>query len=392
MLVRRMRRAAALALGSVALAAPAAAQAAPTWQDGVSQSSYITNCASIIFNNPYTETGANSYVGFYADPNDLPDTGQIYYVHTVFVALGNSCSGQYGYPELTLPPGTQLAIGAQTPVFCYALDFTQNPATATRDTVNCPQQPSSAVYGGQYGFGNTSGQNGGAWPMPQGKGWEIQVPVVSSGVLRGTAASPCDCLRGYTKMLDGNSSPVLQPSEGVFVEAAPPPQGGGDQGGGDTGGGGDSPAGPSPQAPHPDMPGSAMTPNSVPVDGGGTAGDGSGAGPVLAPPSVARSLRLSRFASRGLPFTISIGEDGTRVEASLTAGGIRASARREMVIARVTRRRAGRGRLTLNLKPSRKAAKALRRKRVVRATLHVTVIGPTGMAHMLPPKRVTLKR
>jgi hypothetical protein len=55
------------------------------------------------------------------------------------------------------------------------------------------------------------------WPLPQGRGWEIQIPVTSNRALNGGFGACADCSGFATKILDGNSSPLLFPRQGLFV-------------------------------------------------------------------------------------------------------------------------------------------------------------------------------
>ncbi len=180
-----------------------------TWYDGTIQYSTITNCQSIINGNPYSEDGAGTYVGYYADPTDgLPTPNYVYYVHVFMEAVGNSCSGQYGYPEIGLPASTSLAISTSTPVICYA--------DAARDTADCPQTlpVDSTYHPGMYVIPAPTGNH--TWPMPQGHTWEFQIPVTSSTTLTNRT------FQAEIWVLDGNSSPWLNPTEGVYVFAPPP--------------------------------------------------------------------------------------------------------------------------------------------------------------------------
>jgi hypothetical protein len=93
-------RLAALAsvLGLLALAS--SAHAAPSWSDGPVQRSYIQNCISYSFPQPYVEEGAWTWSGQYLDPANPPDVGQVFYVHVVAGAVGNACSGQRVHFEI----------------------------------------------------------------------------------------------------------------------------------------------------------------------------------------------------------------------------------------------------------------------------------------------------
>jgi len=104
------------------------------WYEGLSQYSYITNCASIIQGFPYQEKGVGTYVGFLADPNaGQPAPNTTYYVHVVIAGLGNSCSGMRAYLDIALPANTSLAIDASNHVYCFYDGVQISPAS------DCPQ-------------------------------------------------------------------------------------------------------------------------------------------------------------------------------------------------------------------------------------------------------------
>jgi hypothetical protein len=214
-------------IGVCAFAAPA--QGAYQWADGTFKTSTITNCPSIIFNNPYQEQGAATYVGQYIDPNAIPDKGQTFYVHIVAVATGNSCSGQYVHFELLPPSGVTTAVTPSTPIQCWALNFNTNPPSAQQEPAwqsannpndgACPTAPEGGGFQGpSFDAYNEAGTSANPWPLPQGRGWEIQIPVVSNRQLVGIGAPSCgDCIKALVYLLDGNSSPQLFPEEGLFV-------------------------------------------------------------------------------------------------------------------------------------------------------------------------------
>ena len=117
------------------------------WYDGTIEYSSILNCLSIIQGNPYGETGAGTYVGYWADPGagqPTPDT--VYYVHVVFGTIGNACSGQFGYVDIGLPANTSLAISGSNPVMCYG--------DGIRFYTDCPQTLLDSSYNpGAYNIG-----------------------------------------------------------------------------------------------------------------------------------------------------------------------------------------------------------------------------------------------
>ena len=201
----------AVALAGAPGAAPPARAAGAAWYDGLIQYSSITNCVSIIQGSPYAEYGAGTYVGFFANPDaSQPAPNTTYYVHVVVYGLGNACSGQYVAPEIALPANTSLAITAGTPVYCFA--------GGASDPAECPQSlPASSVHPGAYMILSPDTAHARTWPLPQGGNWEFQVPVKSSATLSGST------LRAYVKVLDGNSSPTLEPTQGVYVFGATTP-------------------------------------------------------------------------------------------------------------------------------------------------------------------------
>jgi hypothetical protein len=216
---------AALAATLAVLVWASTAQAAYQWYDGQIQKSRITNCVSIINGSPYQEDGAWNWAGFYVDQSNLPHVGDVFYTHVVVGGVGNACSGQYAHIEFTPSSGIQTAISSANPVICYAVNFNTN--TETRDTADCPQTPQTGTYGPAFDPVGSSNP----WPLPQGRGWEIQIPVVATREMHGIGASPCDCVAFSDWILDGNSAPWLHPNNGVYVLPAV-------SGGGGTGGGG----------------------------------------------------------------------------------------------------------------------------------------------------------
>jgi len=200
-----------LPAGDPAGAANPAAPNAVGYYDGMIQYSGIVNCISIIQGMPYGEYGMGTYVGFAADPQAaVPGPGQKYYIHIVVAGLGNSCSGQRAWLEFGLPISTSLAISLATPVRCYFDGGAIPPA-------ECPQSlPSSSYHPGAYAVPSVDSAHAYTWPVPQGHFIEIQIPVVSSTTLSGVQ------LAGYVWALDGNSSPWLAPTQGVYVFSSTP--------------------------------------------------------------------------------------------------------------------------------------------------------------------------
>lgn len=240
-----MRRLAALAALTATLAFASSAQAAPSWSDGPVQRSYIQNCVSYSFpEGPYVEEGAWTWSGQYLDPANFPNVNETFYVHVVAGAVGNACPGQRVHFEILGLPvaGMSLAITPSTPVYCWAINWNTNPASAQQEpawpTGSCPQYGAPPVF--NTNAASFDSQTNGAgdqttWPLPQGRGWEIQIPVKVDHPLSGGFGNCNDCNRFESFIIDGNSSPRLVSSQGLFVESSGGTPGGG---GGPSGGAG----------------------------------------------------------------------------------------------------------------------------------------------------------
>lgn len=183
--------------------------------DGATKYSTIINCVSIIQGSPYPESGAGVYTGGYADPDEqtpVPAVNQPFYMHVLVYGLGNACSGQRFVPAVDLP--ANVAFDTTNPILCFTQ---QGQATGSRD---CPQWSNMvpSAYGGDKMYLSSDTANAQTWPLPQGAFWEFRFPIKSS---RTQTNAP---LHSYVKMFDGNDSPVLDASAGLFVfGAASPP-------------------------------------------------------------------------------------------------------------------------------------------------------------------------
>ncbi|MDX6617357.1 MAG: hypothetical protein QOD60_2448 [Solirubrobacterales bacterium] len=241
----KVRGLTALAAMTVVLVFASAAQAASSWSSGLIEKSHITNCPSIIFGDPYIEEGAWTWTGQYLDPANPPDVGQTFYVDVVAGAVGNSCSGQRVHFEILGLPvsGMATAITGGTPVICWAINWNTSPASAVQEPPPpagaCPQAPQAGIFnatGASFDAVDSSGNNPAPWPLPQGRGWEIQIPVTVDHALHGGFGYCNDCNAFDTFVLDGNSSPHLYPHQGLFVDAPGVNPGGGGGPGGTAGG------------------------------------------------------------------------------------------------------------------------------------------------------------
>jgi len=333
-----------------ALLAAAPAQAALQWHTGTSESSVVLNC------NFAQEPGIQANAEFQSDPQAIPGVGDVFYARSVIARIGDGCGiDMLGHVEIVPPPGVTTAISGQHPVRCQWLDIATG---ALSPAGGCPQEAQEAVYG--PGFDQLT--PGGStptypWRIAYRQALVIEVPLRSNRGLQGTSptcsrwegAPPCttlsqsgDTLQFTVRMLDAWSSAWLSPYVPLFVQGA----------GGASGG----------KAPG--------------------AGGGGGAGKVGLLASAPRSLNLKQLL-RGVRVTVNVATAGSTIRAQLTATGLRAarsaSIARTTVIARATRRKAKAGTLQLRLKPTRKAARALRRtKRSLKLRLKVRVTPPAG--------------
>jgi hypothetical protein len=242
-----MRRSALAVLSAAAmvLVFASSAHAAASWNEGPVERSYIDNCISYGFpTGPVVEEGAWTWTGQYLDPANPPNVGETFYVNVVAGAVGNACGGQHVHFELLGLPVAGMATNVDPvtrPIICWAINWNTNPPSAQQEPQwpagSCPQLPINAVFNAGNGVSldaQTNAANDEApWPLPQGRGWEIQVPVTVDHALHGGFGNCNDCNRFDTWIIDGNSSPQLIPHQGLFVEdvAGGTPGGGGSPGG-----------------------------------------------------------------------------------------------------------------------------------------------------------------
>ena len=181
---------------------PPDAPTAAVWYNGPIAYSTVINCASIILGNPYTEAGAGAYVGFRVDlAANQPGPNQTYYIHIVIGGIGNPCPGTLVYPEISLPANTTFAFDAAHLMYCY-YDST---------AVACPSQLLPSIYNpGAYSIPGDP-KYGNTWPLAQGHFLEFQMPVQSSTILSGAV------MTAHVWVIDGNDSPWLHPTQGVYV-------------------------------------------------------------------------------------------------------------------------------------------------------------------------------
>lgn len=277
----------ALAAG-LTVAAAGAAHAAVSRHDGVVLFTSVLNCDGVVWGSPYYEAGAGAVASVIYDDAVPPRAGDVFYVSVEVTAVGNPypCLDQSMRPDLTLPSGISLAISGANPIRCVKWDYTVDPYVGTPEIGLCPSSAQAPESGGTVGFGTASG---GTWTIPTGIGYEVQVPVVAAAQGIKTFTFP-------TRVVDGNSNPILKPVSDV-VQILP------------------APVGPTPTAPAP-------TPTTGPTTAPTTPAPTTG--PNLPPSQVAttvatevdRVVRLSR--TRGaVPVDVRVNKSGSRVQLRL---------------------------------------------------------------------------
>lgn len=338
---RPLRGAALTIATTLALGSPAHAQLVGDVDVGVSERSTVPACTP----GAGTTTGAQGAVLVDKRPKQA---GEVFYA-AALVAPASNCFAQVTTIEVVPPVGVELAISAATPVLCK-YDDASGPPETVGPAEGCPQQALSGAYG--FLLNRSAGPKAPLWDLLNKEPLQVSVPLRASRALAGQASIACGrspgvsppCRReqagdnlqvGY--YVSGATSTWLVPNVGLTVAGA-------------------------------------STAAAVPT---------ATARVSLAVP---RALRIRR-ALRGIPVTVRVPSAGL-VRARVSAARLRGV--RGGLIARTTRR-AEAGTLRLRLKPSRRAARALRRARRVVATVRVTVT-PTGGTAQTASSRVTLRR
>ncbi len=183
------------------------------WYEGFVQQSTITNCFSIINGDPYAEAGAGVWMSFESNPeNAKPAVGDSFDIRISVFGLGNACSGQRFIPAFTLPSG--VALDLTRDVTCWT-SFNGRPLTQAFGAGDCPSRTTNfapaTFQAGATMYVSSDTQNARTWPLPSGVLWEFHIPV------KATTPQTSANLQGHVKMFDGNTSPVLQPRQGLFV-------------------------------------------------------------------------------------------------------------------------------------------------------------------------------
>ena len=363
---------AVLALASaIGAAAAGSAFAAAEWDYGLPEQAYEQTCQSIGGGGGYfEEVGTSTRTGMLVDRQAIPRVGEVFYGGVMIAAVGG-CSDKSVIPEVVPPLGVELAVSPANPVRCH---YTLPDGSDTQIVDGCPQSPHPGTQGGfslapggdpanaWVGIGKIPGTP--ALTRPRLEILYIEFPLRATRPLNGLPGGPScaahtlqtgpcprasagDFLQVATQVFALGDVPTLASAIGLVVSPAGATAGG-------TGGGA-----------------------ATPVAPGGNQNDRTS---LLTAP---RSLRIRR-ALKSIPFTVEVPADGARVTATLSAPrvGRIASTRRDSVRA---------GELRLRLKPTRAAARKLRRRRATIVTLRVKISTP-GRPAAVDSARIRLRR
>ena len=367
------RLAAVIAIAAALIATGAApAAAAPAWDYGLPEEMYEQTCQSIGGGGGLRSRGAR-HLGArgHARRSAGHPEGRRGLLRRRHDRRGRRLSDKSVIPEVVPPLGVELAVSPANPVRCH---YTLPDGSDTPIIAGCPQAPKAGTQGG-FSLA-PGGDPGNAWvgigkipgtpalTRPQLEILYLEFPLRASRPLTGLPGRPeCpDARRPVGPCARDAAGDFLQVAVQVFSPAA---------------------------APRRSRPRSACRRRvrraAPPAALGGT---GTPAlGDAEAP---ARALHRARLRtdpaapSAASPSSVAVPADGARVTATLRARrlGRIAVARRSGVEA---------GRLRLRLKPTRGAARKLRRVRAVVATLRVTVKLP-GRPAVVETARIRLRR
>ena len=293
------------------------------WHGGQLEMAYDFGCLGY----PHVVMAASA--AWYQDePPKLPQVGDVFYARTRAAAVGSPCieGPQLVGIEMTLPVGLEMAISDATPVRCASYDIQAMTETPITPAEGCPQRPAVPTVSG-YGvrFDNTAGPDAPFFPVAEGKGIIVMVPVRATRRMLGTSEPTCPggvCSPSEAGdnvqfgIVLAHSGDMLAPHVGMFVE---------------------------------------------PYETGSLA-------------SFPGSSRIASFLSRGLPVSVKLTRAAARVTVEITGRGPRS--RRTVTLARVTRRKLAAGSYRLRLKPTRKKATALAEMRAQKATLKLIISSP----------------
>ena len=319
---------ATLVLALALAAAPAQAGVDDNWHGGQLELAYGYGCLG------YSQIVMAASAAFYEEgPQQLPQVGDVFYVRTRAAAVGSPCieGPQHVGIEIVLPEGVELAIGPATPVKCASYDISAMTATPITPAQGCPAQPTipgASGYGLRFDYTSPDGP---LWPVSEGEGVIVMVPVRATRRLAGVTAPACaDALPCGPSMAGDNiqfgvllaeSGDWLSPHAGLFVEEF------------QTGS----------SVEHPDK------------------------------------ARIRTFLRKGMPMSLLLKRGPARVVVELTAPRARrtgARVTRSLVLGRWERRGLAAGTHAFRLKPTRKVARALVTARRLTATLRLVITMP----------------
>lgn len=152
-----------------------------------------------------------AYTGFtLVPPNFYPAVGELFYTHLVLGHPGNPCVGSAVAIELLLPPGVELAISANNPVFCFMYDPIYNLLrNLAADTgYGCPQNLPPGLEGLAL-LAPLGGVGAGLWGMHFQFELEFLVP------LRATTPQPGS--QNISWRVNPDIAEVGYPSTGLYV-------------------------------------------------------------------------------------------------------------------------------------------------------------------------------
>lgn len=183
---------ATLALSSLMSASAPAVQL--SWLNG--NISSIGQDIACLSDPPITEIHVQGYAGYtYWPPktnsvplSKTPAANEVFYAHLVLSHPGNPCAGSALGIGIIPAAGTQLAISANNPVFCFArLKNGTLDNLATDAGYGCPQSLPYDGFSQSYRLiAPRGGVGGGAWGMAQGLWLEFLIPLKATAVQYGS--------------------------------------------------------------------------------------------------------------------------------------------------------------------------------------------------------------
>jgi hypothetical protein len=157
-----------------------------TAQGAYAQGGFFDSSLSTIYGTcPITNTtviASQNSVGYFTDQNSVPSTGDVVYIRATSANVSPCLSDTVGF-DFFLPMGAEYAIGAQTPVRCYAVNISAGQAEEfTNNPSGYPGSCSQTGYAGSAG-----GISFGYSQLGPGFQLDIRVPVRFNRQLLGLA-------------------------------------------------------------------------------------------------------------------------------------------------------------------------------------------------------------